>query len=142
MIRQGYTLHVMNEQSNYTDMFVRLGKLATNSVVFKDLEGAITHTYTHIWFFVDDENGKTVGVSSINTAKNTTWFDNAWVSHDNRCNGIYTYMLHCRLAYAKDNGILSVRSYAKPSTHGILEKHGFICVAQRGKWKTYQKDLI
>jgi GNAT superfamily N-acetyltransferase len=122
------------------DFYSVMGPYLSRREIVKELGFPVWDEDNKIWFAVFSGE-KLVGFSALRIKKDNAVLCSAYVLPEHRRNGIYTFMIRTRVAYAEKNGFARLVTTATEASRNTLVKCGFEPLHQKGQYTKMERSL-
>jgi GNAT superfamily N-acetyltransferase len=143
---KGYRIVCDSEAQSGPEVFLRIGPLAFDREIRRELGGAIEHYPDSIWVLVFDAVEQIAACATLHQHRlaqhGEVWLDNAYVRSPHRGKGLHGRLFDWRMSIARDLRARVIRGIALPAARLIFESQGFTVVRERGKYRTYEKKVV
>jgi len=122
--------------------WAKLGPLATDAAVAKEMGSGIVSSDRHTWLFAMDGDEVVAMGALVAPAKpgEPVWIDMAYVRPGHRREGLWTAMFERRMAMAAREGYARIRACTRVLGQRLAAE-GFAVYRQNGSWSYMEKAI-
>ena len=141
MANEGIRFETMTQRDG-AGFWARLGPLACDPAVAREIGSPVVNTERHTWVFAIDGD-EVVGMAAFvlpKKAGEACWLDMAWVKPSHRWQGIWRDLYARRMAMAAASGLTTIRVATRVLVQR-LEREGYRTYKQAGTWSYMERAL-